>query len=361
MRTATTKHVSQLCMCAFLMCSISCFASSHGGNLSLYSHTYSSPAPIKQFIESFEGDSVGRGDITFTHNRAEVDYTFRNVHIGAITRYDYWVGFSQDTVQTVFEAENDLPIGSDIARDIFLDINHNQSKGINIAYSFKPLVGLSITPKFQFYQSESILFGQLDGVLTIDEQENISGELRLDYVYNADVIFDREPQLFDGRGWGVDLEVDWQINAQIHLNYILLDGLNQFTFEQATFTQAVLNSNRIRVNQSGVLDVNPALIGFEGEKTVKQRLPSRSFGHMAYRPNKYVSFDVRRERFGAEVFMQAGSTIYLGGFLAALLYQPKGEAYSFSLRYKDVGVSVVTDNSDYEQAHILGVHINLKY
>ncbi len=332
-----------------------------GVDLKVHSHTFSEPSPIKQFVDSFEGESVGEGEITFTHNRAEAVYTFKGFHVGAIARYDYWVGFSQDTVQTVFETENDLPIGNGIVRNLFLDVNHNQSKGINVAYSFKPSTGLSITPTLQLYRSESILFGRLDGVLAIDIEENINGELRLDYAYNEDVIFDRDPQMFDGKGWGVDLEVDWQINTQLSVNYVLLDGLNQFTFEQATFTEAVLNSNTLRVNQSGVLDVNPALIGFEGEKTVKQRLPSKSFAHLIYRPYKYVSFDARRERFGAEVFIQAGAAVHLGGFSTAVLYQPKGEAYVLTIRYKGLGVSVVTDNRDYEQAHILGVNLNLSY
>ena len=81
-------------------------------------------------------------------------------------RQDYYLHFSQDTFDLVYQDKNKIPYDTSRRYDIHLDVAHVQIHGAKVGYDFVPLNNLQTRIEFNVFDAEEVLFGELNGYLS---------------------------------------------------------------------------------------------------------------------------------------------------------------------------------------------------
>ncbi|GLS26398.1 hypothetical protein [Marinibactrum halimedae] len=259
--------------------------------VNVHSVSYSEPAPIKQMIDSLEGDPIEHGEFAFSHNQIELGGSIGAWKIGVFKRIDYFLEFTSDTAEVVYLNENDLSLESGKVYQINLEPNTLESTGLGVEYdwsfpeSWTFTQQLNLQTRINYFRAEEIHHGRLWGQLSADPETDFSGDLFLDYDYTEDSLLDRPPEEGDGQGVGVDVQMIWKPNEQWQLQFIGKDIWTYIRWSELTYTEASATSNRIQFDDQGRISSIPLLSGREWYRDVVQRLPHQISTSMTYQVN----------------------------------------------------------------------------
>lgn len=180
-----------------------------------------SPAmEIEQLESSWQYPS--RGEYAQARARLEI-YTQLNsqLEIGIEQRWDYLLGFSEETAQFYSRLENNAI--EDGEYDLSLTVNAAQSSGLFVQY-FIPLSSSSwFKIKAHALQGRRIQEGNLSGLGVVAEN-SFGYDWQLDYAYDENRIFEANRTRPIGFGYSFDIQGFTQINQQ-HSVYISLEDL----------------------------------------------------------------------------------------------------------------------------------------
>jgi hypothetical protein len=290
-------------------------AAEWGPYVEIDTFTYSEVMSIKGFIDHFSGE-LQSGSKAVTHNRAEAGVHYDQWWLAKVVRYDYEIAFSPDTALLNYQIENNLPIDETRSYEIYLKAQHLRSTGFTLGRYFQPRsnvrwgIGLSWLSSEQFYDgyiqasvdqgtirafdlatfdsliadlqdievtsaSQVIALGEsLRPVIAQLQQQIASTQLSgsADYFYYKPALREDEISAFDqvdfsaptGRGYTLDLLVDWQIAPKWQMGMRIRDAYSQIRWQNAPGTTVSVD-----VTQAA-LDVVEVLEQFIEEDVIKR-------------------------------------------------------------------------------------------
>lgn len=324
------------------------------------SFSYSEPAAIKQLIDSFEGPEPDSGEVAFTFNKAAIGGRFGSWEVAVFTRYDYLLEFNSDTVELVYREENDLPFPIDRTYHINLEPNHIQANGISLAKSFQVDKNVIITPTINYLDADSVTRGYLRGEVSVDEQGDYEGELLLNYIYEEDILLDREQETISGKGYSIDFSAYWQINDKLYAALDFVDLYSEIQWDDVTFTQARANTNNVIFDNEGRLQAVPLLSGIESFRDFTQTLPFRGRYEITYNFYKNLSLTGEVKQVEEYLYPRLALGADWGRWGIAGGYQFETEAIDLRLITPYLDLFLAADSSDYEDARSITVGLSIR-
>ena len=141
---------------------------------------------------------------------------------GLEKRWHYLLGFSEDTAQFYSRLENNAIESGDY--DLSLTINAASSSGVFAQY-FIPLSSkINMLFTGHLLKGERIQDGQLSGAGSVSD-DGLSYVWQLDYAYDENRIFESARKHESAWGYSFDLNMQWQLNQEQHVEFTLEDVL----------------------------------------------------------------------------------------------------------------------------------------
>ncbi|HEY6527563.1 MAG TPA: hypothetical protein VIZ65_02630 [Cellvibrionaceae bacterium] len=269
---------------------------------SAHSITYAENISIDAWMDDLHTTDTSPGEYAFTRNFSELGFAYGQMSFAGFVRQDYYLHFSQDTFDLVYQDKNDIPFDANRRYEILLDVSHVQIHGAKVGYDFSPLKSLQTRIEANFFDAEEVLFGTLDGYLGTNAGK-IKGDLSLDYNYTEDVVLDRPlTPPASGRGQSVDVELWWQPIEKLNTHFLAEDLYSQIKWSQTPFTQATITTVRTVTDSSGAVRRAPTISGREYFRQVKQRIPRHFQADIGYQIIEPLRIEVVQERYDELAF-----------------------------------------------------------
>ncbi|MGH1487227.1 MAG: hypothetical protein ACRBCI_13525 [Cellvibrionaceae bacterium] len=328
--------------------------------VSLNSTSYSEPVPIKQLLDNLEGENPDTGDIAFTHNAVSIGIGYKSFEFSFFKRYDYHLSFNRDTIDLIYADENDQAIEQNRRYDIHLKANHIYAQGIKLAYAKAINSKLKTKIALSYIDADQLIDGSIKGTTTASS--NIfQGNATVDYNYTDDVLFDRQTNGANGKGYAVDIYGQWQINNQSSISLSLEDLFNEIRWKNVPYTNATLNTNTVTIGSDGTVNTLPALSGVEGFRNHTQSLPIRSSLQYTYQFKPHYSILTRWQRVDNFNFPSIG-LIYHGLAVGRIeaIYNLESNALGVHFERPQFSIGLHIDQFDIDKANALSLSFSYR-
>ena len=315
------------------------------------SYTFSEISPIYQFFKDLEGPPISGGEKAFTINQAELGYKYSNFDIAFISRYQNTLNFTNDTAYVFYADKNKVDINNSKDYSIFMDANYIQTDGIRLGYSYGLLDTFKVSSYVSYLQASKLTDGQLWGSLNATDQQEITGDLYLNYTYTDDVFFERELSDIDGEGYSLDIGFTWTPFDRLQIKGDAKDFYNKITWNQQHYTTAEASTNRVQFDNNGFLDVQPALRWREHEVNHFQVLPRRLLGQIRYEYSDKIIPEIKFHRIDRYNTSLIGFN-YLSGTNTALsfFYDIIAESIFIGIKSRYVKFGISSESLSYKRS-----------
>lgn len=327
------------------------------------SYSYSEIAPIKQVLGDLKGPNVRDGNIAFTTNLIEfgVSTKFDNGKGGftyaLFSRYDYSLTFTSDTAKLIYAEKNDVELEENQHFDIDLTANHLRASGIKIGYLGDVSSDFSFQINVSYLYANALTDGRLWGdVDTGDELDgSVSGGLFLDYLYSDDALFNREPSGIKGQGYSVDVKLLWDYSSKLHFEVDLKDVSSRIYWRDQHHTTAIASPDTIRYDDSGRLNVRPALTWIEREKNHQQHLPRQIYLLSRYQLSGGGAVEYVRYIYDGEAFDRVGIRRQIAdNVMLSSFYDTDTKAFNLGVKTQYFHVAITSDSFKLKKAFSFG-------
>lgn len=325
----------------------------------LHSFSYGGPLPLRQLINNMEGGaSPGDEEHALSHLDWEIGTQLDNGwRIGAFIRHDYYTRFDPDTVRLIHQDKNDLSVETNQHYDIWFKIHHLKADGVRI---HMPEL---IHGSWQLWLSVSLFHarGLIDGTISgqIDTTSNsFSGLVNLDYRYNRDQLLNRQVSSPVGWGYGIDLELQWQLSSNLEAHVQIKDIAARIKWQQAPYTTAQLTSSTVNFDSNGFIETTPALSGFEGYRSYTQKLPLQSKMQISYRVSGQYSLFAVNEIYSTEQFPGIGLTHTTQSAAYSLGWQVRNQALQVGWQRDSLRLKLTADHINRKKIKTFGVEFS---
>jgi hypothetical protein len=318
---------------------------------SVHSITYAENISIDAWMDDLHTNDTSPGESAFTRNFSEWGFAYGQMSFAGFVRQDYYLHFSQDTFDIVYQDKNNIPFDANRRYEIFLDVSHVQIHGAKVGYDFSPLKTLQTRIEVNFFDAEEVLFGRLDGYLGTTGGK-IKGDLALDYNYTEDVVLDRPlTPPASGRGQSVDVELWWQPIEKLKAHFLAEDLYSQIKWSQTPFTQATITTVRTVTDSSGAVRRAPTISGREYFRQVKQQIPRHFQADIGYQVIEPLRVELIQERFDELAFNRVMAHYRIWSQLElGLGYDEKASAPRLEINSPYVSLMASADSTDGKKA-----------
>jgi hypothetical protein len=313
-------------------------------------------------IDGFDGNLNKGGDFAYTHNEARIGVKSGDWAISAYYRYDYYLDFDPDTAELLYQRTNDLPVETGRSYTLDLEAIHARGAGVSVDYSFRFSPSFSLKTRASLLRAYDVVDGSIKGAIEILEDGTYSGSAEVNYFYGEDYLFDR-PDVDQPKAWGgtLDLFAEYRINKEFLLRAQVEDAVSHIDWDDAPVTIATANSgSRARLDENGLLDVQPFLSGIETEQDFDQEFPRRYRARLDYFAPGPFDWQFEGNMVQGERYYRLNSSYSLSDHLHidfAAGFQTK--ALGMGVRYKGFEFFVMSDELDFTEARALEVRSRL--
>lgn len=242
----------------------------HGSTL------YSDAVPIKAFEDDLKGiDKPEPGQHALTFNKLEVGVAYRGLELGYFMREDYVFNFSADTMDIIYMDKNKIRIPDDKIYDIYLEAQHIKTEGWRLGYNLEFMRDSKVRLSLNYFDAEDLLYGSLEGRITVDNGNIDGGNLGVFYNYHEDYLLRRKNiQTAGGTGYSMDLEADIRFSGGWQMKIDLYDLLGKIRWDAAPYTQADIASTATYYDSNGYARRDPMMTGIASYHNFTQNLPT---------------------------------------------------------------------------------------
>lgn len=245
---------------------------------SLYVHQFleghSESFPVHSLVHGLD-DQYRSGEFSFVVNRTEAGLHRGDTAWGVLYRYEAYADASRAASELIWRVDTDQDIPKPRDWDLRLQLNQVAMQGLVVSHRMTLADNLTLTAAFQLLHATQMIDGSMRGDITTYDDE-YEGQLRLNYFYTRDSLWDRPVNRRRGQGLAMDVTFDWQIDTQQSLRLVLMDAMNGIYWKDMYYTRSALNSDRYSYDADGRLEVRAAMTGFEGKQSHLQRLPIKA-------------------------------------------------------------------------------------
>tara|TARA_R110001583_G_scaffold62087_2_gene182956 strand:+ start:290 stop:1360 length:1071 start_codon:yes stop_codon:yes gene_type:complete len=324
----------------------------------LDSLSYSQAAPIEQMIHDLDGAPLKSGKYAFTHNQAEVGVRKNNFEFSYFYRYDYYLKFNKDTGQLAYLQRNDLPLPQNTHYDVYLRPNHLRAWGLSAAYFYEFNEQLSLKTRLNYLRATHTTDGYLKGQLNTLE-DGYQAQLYLNYGYSRDTLLDRPEEDSDGHGASLDIDLNWQLNKTIDINFSGRDILSFIQYRDLTYTTATANTDNISFDQNGTIDTKPTVSGVERYRDQTQRLAARYTLRASYQLNARGKLNSELFSYDRHIFPRIGYQTRWQNKIWQLNYDLRSAAWGLGLSGEYFNIGLRSDSLDWEEAKALEIQLGV--
>ena len=341
-----------------LMLAILCLSSAEGKTLSgVYmqadSLSFSEPVPVRGYFNDWQPPFHG-GERGLTYNYAEAGIIEGNWALGVVARYDEYLHFSPDTAELYYRTANHLPLQQGRRYAVDLRAQHFAANGLRLGFNFPLRPSLSIGLGLSYLQGTQLTDGTLRGVADAINAKDYNYNLAVDYRYSEDHLFKRPVNTPTGRGYSLDLSLDW-LTERLAAHLRVTDLLGRLYWHNAPYTTATATSDTKTYGPDGYLIINPTLSGYEGNSSFAQRLPTRA--HLNVRGTVTYTVDVVADIYYTELktFTPIGVSYRYNKVRTELQYDWQSGAVTLGYRAAHFKASVTSDRINWRSARTLGL------
>ncbi len=328
---------------------------------SAQSITYAENISINAWMDDLHTKDISPGKNAFTRNASEVGVAFGRMSFAAFARRDYYLNFSQDTFDLVYQDKNDIAYDTNRRYDIHLDVAHVQTHGAKVGFDFVPFEKLQTRIEVNVFDASEVLFGELNGYLGMDNGK-IKGDLVLDYNYTEDVVLDRPKTApASGHGRSVDLELWWQPLAGVKMHLLTEDIYSQIKWSQTPFTEAIITTVRTIKNKDGTVQRMPTISGREFFREVSQTIPRHIQADIAYGFLNRWEIELSQERIDELAFNRLMTRYHLSRQVRlGLGYDSSAKAPRIELSSPYLNFMASADSSDGKKAKYIAFSLGVQ-
>lgn len=263
-------------------------SSEYGPYLSLQSITYSEPVSIDAMLNEWDSPYKG-GDKAFAYYKAEIGIERNTWHLGVLNRLDYFMTFSEQTAQLYYYTKNHLPLEAGKSYALNIDVLHEYSRGLRFGFERQLLQNVNAGIAVSYLEGLKLTDGTINGNAMVTADNDYDFQFDVDYAYSRDTLFEREVSAPHGKGYSVDMELDWQVSEKFASHLTVLDMLGQIVWDNAPYTTATASSATKTYDADGYVRYQPLATGLESNKNFKQRLPRKIFADISYSLNRKMN------------------------------------------------------------------------
>ncbi|MGD8642398.1 MAG: hypothetical protein PVG89_17305, partial [Gammaproteobacteria bacterium] len=190
--------------------------------LTLHSFTYVEPVSITYVFQNDNNRFEG-GDTALTHNWVETGVVYNNFGVGIIGRYDYDLKFSEDTAEFYHLTNNKKPLPEGRTFDLYLNAKHVYSNGVRFSYGYALTSNTDINIGLSYLKGTRLTDGTIQGRGVVLSENDYDFQFDVDYFYSEDTIFERRVDSPQGKGYSVDLSLNWDISQKLGLDLNVID------------------------------------------------------------------------------------------------------------------------------------------
>ncbi|NRB42452.1 MAG: hypothetical protein HRU20_28950 [Pseudomonadales bacterium] len=239
------------------------------------SENYSAALRIYELVKE-DASAVTDGEVIYSHSRAEIGGSYKGFGLAYLRRMDGVVHHSPDAALIYYYEKSDSSDIEERQYDYQLDVNTLASEGVTLSYQYAFEDRAWIKVNLDIAATDYLYDGRLNGDLNYNEG-SLSAAAEVEYIYERDVLFDREVNAPEGSLTALSFSVG--INSDItHHELSIKDAYHRVSWKDAPYTRLKANSDRVgSIAPDGKLDIRPLGSGVEGVRDVDQSLDPRFY------------------------------------------------------------------------------------
>lgn len=338
------------------------------------SFSYSGAVPLQSYINFLIGPAPDEGSHALSRNRIELGLAVGAYEFAVFHRNDYSLDFDSQTAEFAWRQKNRQPIPLEQEYRVDVWANQYQLSGGRVGRTWAVAPNLDLSASFSAFIATEGVYGYMGkdpegqgGVIqmvnrTVAGQTTLmlDGELYADYFYTDDVLFRREVDAPNGKGYTLDMGLEWRIYDGLTFSASFEDLLGKIHWSGLPRTTARATSETIIVDEDGFLEANPYFSGEETFGSLKQPLRSRERLNLSYQRNAW-RFGYEYDRIDVMSFkwLQLGYN-WAPRWGGSLGRETQTQAWHLGLAMPMGKISLVFDDLDLKQAHTFGFTWDLR-
>lgn len=325
----------------------------------LFTHTPS--MALLDFIDDWSGP-FHAGERAQAHGWVVAGVEYRNWGIGILHQQQMDLRFAEDTARFYYLTENKRELEPAHRYDIDLDFRYTVMQGVRLHRRFAAGSDFRAVAGVSLLQGLELLQGNLRGGVTpLSDRDYDFDNLRIDYHYSEDKLFDREVVAPQGEGMSLDLALQWNILKTLQTRLQGRNLLGHLRWKNAPHTTALVTSDNKEYDDEGYVTVHPALSGRHSTQHYKQRLLALWHFDAAYRASARQDILLEIYHTEAETLPSLGLGHHLNPESALkVLFTPSTQAWTLGYHNPWLRLVYVTDSIAPGEARTLGLIFNLQ-
>lgn len=280
--------------------------------VTIQSIAYSDSVAIEAIADNWQPPFYG-GDTALTYNKIESGVHWQAWQLGIFERCDYLLEFAPQTAEFLYLTKNHLPLAPGKEYELYINALHNCSHGVRMGHMKQLTSTLRANLAISYLQSNALIDGSLKGSALVTAEKNYDFQFDVDYLYSRDALFKRRIDRPEGKGYTLDLRLDWQPSEEISSQLEVVDLISRVYWSEAPYTIATATSDTKTYDEDGYLRYDPAISGYESYRRFVQTLPRKISLAAQYRWTDNFEALAEYQDFEIEHFTNIGVGWWPGG------------------------------------------------
>lgn len=324
-------------------------ASEYQPYVTIQSIAYSNSIAIKAIADDWQPPFYG-GDTALIYGKIESGVHWQEWQLGILERCDYFLEFAPQTAEFFYLTKNKLPLAPGKKYEIYINALHNCSQGIKLGRMKQLSSTLRANLAVSYLQSDALTDGSLKGSALVAAEKSYDFQFDVDYLYSRDTLFKRRIDTPKGKGYTVDLRLDWQPSKEFSSQLEIIDLTSRVYWNEAPYTIATATSDTKTYDEDGYLHYDPAISGYESYKRFVQTLPRKLSLAAQYRWTDNFEALAEYQDFEIEHFTSIGAGWWPGdGHHLQGLYNITAKAVVLRYMWKQLHLELGGDKTKINQ------------
>ncbi|NNN45468.1 MULTISPECIES: hypothetical protein [Vibrio] len=295
-----------------------------------------------------------------TFNQAELGVRYQHLSVSLLSRYEWYLRFSPDTMRLYGESVNRQDMQTGKRYDVDLRVEHLISQGIKLAWTSDVSQPWIWHLSASYLQASEMMSGRLHGHAGDTGQGEYTGLLQLDYTYTEDALLKRKVDAPSSYfGYTTDVGVSWQFYDYGFASLLVQDIYSAIYWQDMPYTSATANTATAETDEHGFVSIKPLVNGVEGFRDKTQRLPVKYHSRlgMVYQQQAYSVKSLYVDKLwltDLEWSMQWQDRLY-----SKLSYNLQTGALGVEGQWGWFTLGIQSDKLDYQQAKLLNIQMGI--
>lgn len=231
-------------------------------------------------------DDSWRGRFTpKEHNLADLYWyagsgvVFRKWRVAAFNRGELFVDSNRDSIEFIYSVKKKLDLIPGRRYQADMKMRGWTASGVEVSRGASLdalLPGLAAGLTLRVMKPHYLQYGSLSGAVTATGSKSYDYDLYFDYAYGHNILYHvDEPPLGWGYGYSADLGASYRRGGW-RAELLLRDLAGVLVWDSVPYTRAYAVNPTSTTAPNGYQDFTPSISGYEGEKSLRQKIPVKT-------------------------------------------------------------------------------------